>query len=142
MKGRIDRIERHEDGRWALWDYKTGSAKKSPNAVHRAKGDDDNPGAWRDLQLPLYAHLAQELIGEAVPELGYMWLGKDSKETASMALKCDAVYLAEAHDKACEIIDEVRAGGCPEPKSGFKPFTDMSSFLIGHGLALSGEDES
>jgi hypothetical protein len=52
------------------------------------------------------------------------------------------VYLAEAHDKACEIIDEVRAGGCPEPKSGFKPFTDMSSFLIGHGLALSGEDES
>ena len=142
LKGRIDRIERHEDGRWALWDYKTGSTKKSPNAVHRAKGDDDNPGAWRDLQLPLYAHLAQGLIGEAVPELGYMWLGKDSKETASMALKCDAVYLAEAHDKACEIIDEVRAGGCPEPKSGFKPFTDMSSFLIGHGLALSGEDES
>ena len=59
-----------------------------------------------------------------------------------MALKCDEVYLAEAHDKACEIIDEIRAGGCPEPKSGFKPFTDMTSFLIGHGLALSGEDES
>ena len=141
LRGRIDRIERNQDGRWALLDYKTGNSKKSPNGAHRAKNDGEIAGPWRDLQLPLYAHLARELIGGDVPELGYLWLGKDASETGPMLLKCDEVYLAEAYEKAGEIIREIRSGELPPPRDNYKPYSHMESFLIGQGLALTEDGE-
>lgn len=51
LRGRIDRIDQHDDGRYAVWDYKTSESAKSPNAAHRRRDE------WIDLQLPLYRHL-------------------------------------------------------------------------------------
>ncbi|HMP80491.1 MAG TPA: PD-(D/E)XK nuclease family protein, partial [Pirellulaceae bacterium] len=51
IRGRIDRIDQHDDGRWAVWDYKSSERAKSPAAAHRRRHE------WIDLQLPLYRHL-------------------------------------------------------------------------------------
>jgi hypothetical protein len=81
------------------------------------------------------------LTGEDVPELGYLWLGKDASETGLMLLKCDEVYLAEAYEKAGELIREIRSGELPKPRDHYKPYSHMESFLIGQGLALTEEGE-
>ena len=74
LRGRIDRIDAHEDGRrWSILDYKTGDAGDTPEKTARGKE------GWKDLQLPLYrliaAPFAREhgLAGE--PELGYFHVG-------------------------------------------------------------------
>ena len=65
LSGRIDRIDRNADGRYAILDYKFGEAAKTPDKARLRDGE------WIDIQLPLYAYLAREVIGEAVPCLGY-----------------------------------------------------------------------
>jgi ATP-dependent helicase/nuclease subunit B len=74
IKGRIDRIDRHEDGRWCVIDYKTTDTSTSPAEAHLKKrrgtpesvpdyaladADPTAPGftVWTNLQLPLYVHL-------------------------------------------------------------------------------------
>jgi len=74
LKGRIDRIDRHEDGRWCVIDYKTTDLATSPADAHlkkrRGAADsvpeyaiaDADPTSnrltvWTNLQLPLYVHL-------------------------------------------------------------------------------------
>lgn len=96
VTGKVDRIDRHPDGRWRVFDYKTGMGKKVELA-HRSKvtaatrvpphmEDDkrifaegeDSKGKplrmlWRNLQLPLYA---AGLAGvEGIPEVGYFFVG-------------------------------------------------------------------
>lgn len=72
LKGRIDRIDRNiRDGRWMIFDYKTGDAAKSPEKVHLEKKE------WVDLQLPLYRHLARPLGVEGDIGLGYITLPRD-----------------------------------------------------------------
>ena len=71
VRGTIDRIDHNPGtGEWAILDYKTGESGKSPDAAHLSKGE------WKDLQLPLYTHLVQELdLGEA-PRVGYIYVGR------------------------------------------------------------------
>lgn len=79
LRGKIDRIDWHEDGKLALLDYKTSDTGKSPRQTHRRRD-----GSWTDLQLPLYEILAQPIalernLGEP-PSLGYVTLsGADAK---------------------------------------------------------------
>lgn len=81
--GKIDRIERHADGRWRVMDYKTGAVDKAAKAhrsevrantvipEHLSAGDcpalHDGPGGkpllWRNLQLPVYAVALVEADG-------------------------------------------------------------------------------
>jgi ATP-dependent helicase/nuclease subunit B len=78
IRGMIDRIDQHEDGRLAVWDYKTSEAGKSANQAHR-----DGKGNWTDLQLPLYRHLVSKLYPDIDRDqvgLGYVILpGSTSK---------------------------------------------------------------
>jgi len=88
--GRVDRIERHDDGRRRVLDYKTGNVSGGVEAAHRtgvvastrfplhlegvhailSTSADGKTKRWRNLQVPLYsAALAN------VDELGYFALG-------------------------------------------------------------------
>lgn len=72
VKGRIDRIDRHADGRWMIFDYKTGESGDPPERAHRRDGE------WIDLQLPLYRHLARALEVTGDVQLGYLRLPRDT----------------------------------------------------------------
>jgi ATP-dependent helicase/nuclease subunit B len=74
LKGRIDRVDRHQDGRWALLDYKSGEKGEPPEKTHRRSGE------WVDLQLPLYRHLARSLGVDGSVVLGYITLPADVVE--------------------------------------------------------------
>lgn len=90
LVGRVDRIERHDDGRRRVLDYKTGAAAGAVEAAHRTgvtantrfpehlenvpevlcTGADGKPKRWKNLQVALYS----VALGD-VAELGYFALG-------------------------------------------------------------------
>jgi ATP-dependent helicase/nuclease subunit B len=89
---RVDRIDRHEDGRLRVIDYKTGKTAKDPRKAHlRVWTGKDGPAplacpcvvkgsgkgkdksyVWVDLQLPLYVATVQKQFNHAaLPEAYY-----------------------------------------------------------------------
>ncbi len=102
MKFRIDRIDRHPDGRCRVIDYKTGSKTASCEKSHLTTLSDNakanlpllspeltpflhpenarrvkpSPHRWSDLQLPLYVLWAREQYGEDVSAAYYALPGK------------------------------------------------------------------
>jgi len=96
VRGRIDRIDRHRDGRVRVLDYKTGDVAKSPAQVHWRTMRAEDAGRpewlrcpdatgririWADLQLPLYL---QAMAGQeaGVVSCGYFNLPKAAGDTA------------------------------------------------------------
>lgn len=65
LRGRIDRIDRHPEGRVSLWDYKTGSSRSFD------EGDLLQNGTH--LQWALYSYALEALRGERVQEAGYFF---------------------------------------------------------------------
>jgi len=107
VRGTIDRVDRHADGRWRVIDYKTGDSVKKPGSAHRSRS-----GEWRDLQLPLYRFLCEEELarrGAGSIETGYVALGKGAKVEF-----LEAAAIDECHDEAMarvrQVVEEVRAG--------------------------------
>ena len=141
LRGRIDRIDRHLDGRWAILDYKTGDgeAKYSrPDKMHR-RGD----GTWKDLQLPLYGKLAEPLAAAEgwtrAPELGYVVLPRDPLETGALMAEWTVDDLASAWDEAARVVREVRAGNF-EGLGDFPDEPPVLAWIAGRGL-LAGDLE-
>jgi hypothetical protein len=110
IRGTIDRIDIHDSSNQiAIWDYKTSDRGDSPDRVHR-----DGKG-WKDLQLPLYRHLAAD-IEELQPldlnrvELGYILLPRDLSKVRYETARWTSEQLAEADQLADEIVRKIRAG--------------------------------
>ncbi len=146
LSGRIDRIDLHRDGRWALLDYKTAERAGDQGArkAHRARD-----GTWRDLQLPLYAHLAagmaEELGARGVPQLGYAALGRDEANIRFDLIEdWDEGVLASALEAAREIVRAVRRGEFFDVARA-RPFEPVLAALCGQGLLAEiggdGEDD-
>ena len=139
--GRIDRIDRHEDGRWAILDYKFGEKAKYPKTEHLRRGE------WVNVQLPLYALLAREVIGDAHPELGYFNLAAtESDSGVQLAKEFDGATLDAALDAARQVVREVREQlSRDEPDFDLgqpKIFDPILAELCGQGLlSLDGEEE-
>ncbi|MSR64081.1 MAG: PD-(D/E)XK nuclease family protein [Planctomycetes bacterium] len=134
LSGKIDRIDRHPDGRWAILDYKTGDRRRAPREAHKKKD-----GSWSDLQLPLYRHLARalELAGE--PALGYVWIAKEEAETGFVCEPFAPAELADALETARHIVRRVRRGDFEEP--GRAPtYDEILKAIFGLGT-LGGDDE-
>lgn len=74
IKGKIDRIDRHDTLGWRVYDYKTGDTAKPPEKTHRVGPKDAR--SWVDLQLPLYRDLCTALGVTGDVQLGYMNLPK------------------------------------------------------------------
>lgn len=109
LAGRIDRIDYHPGERTlSILDYKTSDTAKSPDQVHRYRGE------WVDLQLPLYRHL-YESIGPAVAaipisavQLGYINLPKDPTAIGERMAGWTREELEEADEQARNVIRALR----------------------------------
>jgi hypothetical protein len=110
LTGRIDRIDHHpESNTWAIFDYKTGDAHRTPEKVHVASGE------WIDLQLPLYRHLAAQMGLEGTIQLGFIVLPKDTAKTGELIAEWTEEELQAADDKAAEVWQAVVEGKFWEP---------------------------
>ena len=92
VRGSIDRVDRLEDGTLEIVDFKTG--KYRPHQELRA-----------DLQLPIYALAAAELLG-AQPEqirASLYYLGSDREWTLDWSME----HAAEARRQVAELLDEM-----------------------------------
>lgn len=130
ISGKIDRIDYNESTRrWALLDYKTGSSSRKAKSAHQARD-----GTWRDLQLPLYRHLALDIIGDALPELGYITLPRDLDGIRFDQAGWEAADLESADEAARDVIRAVRSGrfgllGDAPPEEGVMGWLCASGFL-------------
>lgn len=101
LKGRIDRIDRNDDGRWALLDYKTGETGDHPEKTHRKHG------SWIDLQLPLYRHLARQLDVDGDIRMGYIALPGNSQNVGGLFAEWTSDELDDADALARKIALEI-----------------------------------
>jgi len=131
IRGFIDRIDHHPEHGWAILDYKSGDNPLRPRDVYgRLKG-------WKDLQLPLYHHLASELELDGEVRLGYITIPRDTGLIQARMGEWDDEVLAEADEVAAEVIHSVRAGDWF--KSGKVPRYDpITQAVFGVGL-LTGD---
>jgi ATP-dependent helicase/nuclease subunit B len=134
LRGRIDRIDRNADGRWAVLDYKTGDKPpKLSDAYGSMKG-------WKDLQLPLYQLLSSELEMEQPPQLGYVAIARDVSQIGTVMGSWKEEVIDEAYEVAKEVIREVRAGEFFE--RGRVPRYDLiTQALFGQGLLTGSSEE-
>jgi ATP-dependent helicase/nuclease subunit B len=102
--GRIDRIDRHADGRWFIFDYKTGDSSTDPEKAHRHDGE------WIDLQLPLYRHIARSLGVGGDVQLGYLRLPRDTSDIGEKAAAWTAEDLASADQAIMDVATCIRNG--------------------------------
>jgi hypothetical protein len=135
ISGKLDRVDRHPDGRWAVLDYKTGDRKRTPREAHRRR---DRDKSWIDLQLPLYRLLARGLGFAGEPELGYAWIAKEEHDTGFFRGDFEPRELDEALDVAREVVRAVRAGAFHEP--GRPPYEEIWKAIFGLS-ALGGDEE-
>ncbi len=125
VKGKIDRIDRHADGRVRVLDYKTGDTASDPISAHlrsvradelgrpewlRTSNVEGKPLTWVDLQLPLYRLAVAATWGDAVA-CGYFNLPKAASETAVL-LWNDFSRETQASAEACAagVVTAVLAG--------------------------------
>lgn len=95
VTGQIDRIERHDDGRIRVLDYKTSKEAKEVVREHRRKFTEipshlrvdevvaPDGTLWTNLQVPFYAEAYGEVCGQ-VDEIGYFALGHDADNVRVM----------------------------------------------------------
>ncbi|MFM7561403.1 MAG: RecB family exonuclease, partial [Planctomycetota bacterium] len=129
ITGRIDRVDRHKDGRLAVWDYKTSDKGTKVNPAHR-----DGSGSWVDLQLPLYRYLIEnvpEVGAEAAQaqrdslQLGYVLLPRTIKDVAFDKAAWDAEELASADKLTGEIVNKIQQKVFWPPSPEPPPFSEQ-----------------
>ncbi|MFT7676535.1 MAG: hypothetical protein ACI8QC_000506 [Planctomycetota bacterium] len=137
VRGSIDRIDYNlGKNQWAIWDYKTGTSGLKPDTAHLTKDND-----WKDLQLPLYTHLAESLgLGET-PILGYIYLGRSESDIGfRKSTKLDDDTVADAFKKAHAVVRDVRDGKV-EDIGKWKPKDPIFAGIVGLGLLEDDAEE-
>ena len=146
--GKIDRIDRHIDGRVRVLDYKTSDSPITPAQAHWGSVDATSPPwtrlsingkerAWLDLQLPLYRLNLAPAFGPAVA-CGYFNLPKGVGATAISAWT-DYTSEVQQSAEACatQIVAAVAAGQF-WPPAELKAGADRDwGTLFHHGAAAS-----
>jgi len=131
VRGKIDRIDRHTDGRLRVLDYKTSdNAKKTPESIHliapraadtrayvevmcRFKNrKNETLRHWADLQLPFYHHfIMNEYSPDTKVEAGYLQLTKAVSDIKiSLWPELDAALVQSAMDCAEGVLRDAQAG--------------------------------
>ncbi len=128
LAGRIDRIDVHASGRWAIFDYKVGEKLKLPEPAHRSRRV-----TWRDLQLPLYVHLATELGLPGTPELGYARIGREPAEIDFALVDWGPADIEQALEAARSVVRAVLDGELYELERA-RPRGPVFAALCGKGL--------
>ena len=131
--GKMDRIDVHQETNdWAVFDYKTGDAGKTPEAAHRTNRRTE----WIDLQLPIYRHLARTLAADpASPRfsgqlrLGYVILPSDTKSVSFEEAQWTDADLTDADQRTREIIEQVQANDFWPPTDPPPSFSEWAAAI-------------
>jgi len=124
---KIDRIDRHHDGRMQVIDYKTGKTVLTPEKAHlRPWSKEKCPpalaalvppigrqktAAWTDLQLPLYAAAVQkQWLLNSLPEACYVQLPEATGKTGFTPFKHLDLRIGSALDWAEAAARRIRDG--------------------------------
>ena len=139
LVGRVDRIDRHVDGRWRVLDYKTSEKAVTASSKY-------SKGVWNDLQLPLYDHLMRHSIAgtDDVIELGYVSLPRDLRDVAfSVADKWDGEIIESGLELARTIVQEMRSSDFSRPPKGrsFGREVDGIDRILRSSVLITGIDE-
>jgi ATP-dependent exoDNAse (exonuclease V) beta subunit len=103
--GRIDRIDYHPQRKeYAIWDYKTGDTGDLPLKAHWAKH------GWKQLQLPLYRHMAKSIGIDGSVSLGYILLPRAIDRVAFAMESFEKAGPPDAIAYAIEIVNDIRSG--------------------------------
>lgn len=116
--GQIDRIDRHEVLGYRLIDYKTKDHAQTPQEVHGVAPQEDDESwnerkdsvRWADLQLPLYVHLVRSIGLLDLPELGYLQMPRQPKETGFVRADWSAQQIEDGISTARQIVQRIQAG--------------------------------
>lgn len=135
LTGRVDRIDRNEDGRVAVLDYKTSAEATTPDAAHRTKRD----RRWIDLQLPLYRHLLG--LADSRVTLGYINIGRDMGSTQFEIAEWTDADLDEADEAAREVVRAIRLGKFDDIGNGAYDDDSVAAWAIGTGSAEIEDDQ-
>lgn len=93
FRGRIDRIDRGDDGSIAVYDYKSGKGDK----YKKVRDPETRTDFGERLQLPVYALAARrEFGGGSTPVEAYYWF---VDEDAAMQEPCGYAYDGDAHEQ-------------------------------------------
>lgn len=142
VRGRIDRIDQHRDGRVRLLDYKTAESRTNPAKQHLGPARDTTPDyarwqgekkarAWLDLQLPLYALLHPCCEAHETPECGFFSLPKAVTETGvDIWERLDESMLESAAACARGVAEAIRKAQFWPPAEKV-PFDDFDRLFYG-----------
>lgn len=104
FRGRVDRIDRCDDGSVVVADYKTGTIRSSIN-------DSDVTDSGRSLQLPIYALAARSIWPSASIKAFYWQLGNTGGKNSNVSSVRDIVEIDEgALGQFGEVLDVVCSG--------------------------------
>jgi ATP-dependent helicase/nuclease subunit B len=106
IKGKVDRIDRHDVLGWRIYDYKTSDNEKTPKQTHQAGRGDDR--SWVDLQLPLYRDLCAGLGFDGPVVLAYFNLPKKLDKVGPSLAEWNEHDLNEASEMRDAVIRAVR----------------------------------
>jgi RecB family exonuclease len=138
LRGRIDRIDVHRNGKRVIFDYKFSDRAMAPERTHRRKGE------WVDLQLPLYRHLVAGLGITGPVDLGYIVLPKDTSRIGPILAEWSDADLGDADRTAEAVVRNVRAGNFPRSLIP-PPFSEVFAAICQDGqfggLASLDDDE-
>jgi hypothetical protein len=156
LRGRVDRIDQHESGKYAILDYKSSEQGDAPTKVHHPGAGRRPPRVedWQDLQLPMYRHLAPELGLSGSIELGYITLPRSRAQAGFKVATWTPDDLATADEAARRVIRALRERQFWEPKhfeAGFDVGVDricqvrvfdrqLASAEAGQGQRIGGAD--
>lgn len=154
LRGKIDRIDRHPDGRVRVLDYKTGDTARAPAQTHLrpARREDEaraewnlwtdaagKQRVWADLQLPLYRRAVLAEWGAAVT-CGYFNLPKAAGETALSPWSDYTPELQAAAERCAAGVAAAVAAGTfwpPAEPTGREAEWDEFATLFHEGTAAS-----
>jgi ATP-dependent helicase/nuclease subunit B len=155
ITGKIDRIDRHEDGRVRVIDYKTSDKAAEPLAKHLGSVRDEDEGRpdwlrvnylgkdkrWIDLQLPLYRLALAEEFGSDLT-CAYFNLPKAVGETGISQWPDDAGDLqAAAEACAAGVAEAIGTEDFWPPVERISRFDESWAKVFHHGITDS-VDES
>ena len=133
--GKIDRIDKHLDGRVLVLDYKTGS--KSATEAHGTKD------RWDDLQLPIYRRLV-EYEGTPLEKIqtGYVLIGSKENKVKFDFPIWDAIQLQRADAEIYKIVEQIQEGNFADAPVSPAPvfFDDLTWICQDAGIIRSEGD--
>lgn len=141
LRGRVDRIDQHENGIIRILDYKTSETAATPESIMWSTPRENTPDyamvtvngkekAWSDLQLPLYLLLLRDQFPGQTIECGYFNLPKATTDTSVSVLSFSPELIESAELCALGVINDIKNGRFWPPASKTL-YDDFEKILFG-----------